>query len=140
MSGDVIEIRSPNISIVAVTPGGVSVRQAKIFIKTSHTEEEGHIRIHGLKDLRRVSILRCRHRGCVAFRDCDLLPAKELHVVTREKGVKDMRREGAELVFSQGSLKCWDSCVAPKGWKVAARTIYNTRSCLDNWKASKAGV
>jgi len=120
VSGDVIEIRNPNISIIAVACGGVDVRQAKLYIKPMHTDSETHVRLHGLRNMSRVAVLRCGHKGSIAFRDCDLLPAKELHVHT---GAWD---KGA-LIFSRSGRHCGLRCDKYKNWKAASKTMY-----LDN--------
>lgn len=133
VSGDVIEIRSPNISIIAVSRGGVDVRQAKLYIKNSYSESETPVRIHGLKNLCRVVVFGCGRSGSIAFRDCDLLPAKELHVHARA-GPGD---SGGTIRNTRTLIYCRSLCGAPFGWrkpslkcgaykngKDASRTVY----------------
>jgi len=82
---DVIEICRPDISIIASGHGGIDARKARIYIKTHRPSSIGaspaqHVCIHGLLNLDRISIIECSHVGSIAFRDCDLLPYREMHI------------------------------------------------------------
>lgn len=120
VSEDVIEIRNSNISIIAVTDGAVDVRQAKLYIKTPHTTSEMHVCIHGLKNMSRVVVIRCGHNGCIAFRDCDLLPAKELHVHTPKYRTYIANRTLTFCRSDSSSMRCGGY----KNWKDASKTMY----------------
>jgi hypothetical protein len=91
---DVIEIRRPDISIIAAGQGGVDARRARIYIKIesqaywnaasllgnrTHAPAH-HVCIQGLQNLGHIGILECSHVGSIAFRDCDLLLYREMHV------------------------------------------------------------
>jgi len=113
---DVIEIRNPKISIIAVGCDAVDVRQARLYIKTprSKSDSETHVRICGLANLSRAVVLGCGHNGSIVFKDCNLFSAMELHV--RARGWSSRVVSGT-LVFRRSECKY-------KRVQVAAKTMY----------------
>jgi hypothetical protein len=78
---DIIEILRSDISIIATGPRGVDTRRAKIYVKTPRKQcLKQNVLIHGLQNLAHVSIVECSHGGSIVFRDCNLLPYREMHV------------------------------------------------------------